>query len=40
LKDTKILIFGDISRFRLWADFNKFGQFWSVLGKFCYIDSG
>jgi hypothetical protein len=27
LKNTKILIFGGISKFHLWADFGKFGQF-------------
>jgi hypothetical protein len=30
LKNTKILIFGGISEFHLWADFGKFGQFWAV----------
>jgi hypothetical protein len=29
LKKTKISIFGGISKFRLWADFGKFGQFWA-----------
>jgi hypothetical protein len=28
-KKTKILIFGGISKFRFWADFGKFGQFWA-----------
>jgi hypothetical protein len=27
LKNTKISIFGGISKFHLWADFGKFGQF-------------
>jgi hypothetical protein len=27
LKKTKISIFGGISKFHLWADFGKFGQF-------------
>jgi hypothetical protein len=40
LKNTKMLIFGGISKFCLWADFGKFWQFWAVLGKFCYFDSG
>jgi hypothetical protein len=26
LKNTKILIFGEISKFHLWADFGNFGQ--------------
>jgi hypothetical protein len=34
LKNTKISIFGGISKFHLWADFGKFGQFWAVLGRF------
>jgi hypothetical protein len=29
LKNTNILIFGGISKFYLWADFGKFGQFWA-----------
>jgi hypothetical protein len=40
LKKTKILIFGGISKFCLWADFGKFGQFWAVLGRFCCNGSG
>jgi hypothetical protein len=40
LKNTKILIFGGISKFCLWADFGKFWQFWAILGRFCCIDSG
>jgi hypothetical protein len=28
LKNSKISIFGSISKFRLWADFGSFGQFW------------
>jgi hypothetical protein len=28
------LIFGGISKFHLWADFDKFGQFWAVFGQF------
>jgi hypothetical protein len=34
LKNTKILIFGGISKFHLWADFGKFGQFWANFGQF------
>jgi hypothetical protein len=29
LENTKISIFGGISKFRLWADFGSFGQFWA-----------
>jgi hypothetical protein len=29
LKNSKISIFGGISKFRLWADFGKFWQFWA-----------
>jgi hypothetical protein len=29
LENTKITIFGGISKFHLWADFGKFGQFWA-----------
>jgi hypothetical protein len=36
-KNTKISIFGGISKFHLWADFGKFGQFWAVLGSFGQI---
>jgi hypothetical protein len=32
LKKTKILIFGGISKFRLWANFGKFWQFWADFG--------
>jgi hypothetical protein len=28
LRNTKISIFGGISKFRLWVDFGKFWQFW------------
>jgi hypothetical protein len=28
------LIFSDISKFWLWADFEKFWQFWTILGRF------
>jgi hypothetical protein len=40
LKNTKFSIFGGISKFHLWTDFGKFGQFWAILGRFCCIDSG
>jgi hypothetical protein len=32
-----MLIFGGISKFRLWADFGRFWQFWTVLGSFGQI---
>jgi hypothetical protein len=34
LENSKISIFGDISKFFFWADFGKFWQFWAVLGSF------
>jgi hypothetical protein len=34
LKNTKISIFGGISKFHLWADFGRFWQFWAVLDSF------
>jgi hypothetical protein len=34
LKNTKISIFGSISKFHLWADF---GKIWVVLGNFGLI---
>jgi hypothetical protein len=34
LKNTKISIFGGISKFHLWADFGKFWQILAVLGSF------
>jgi hypothetical protein len=37
LKNTKISIFGGISKFHFWADFGKFWQFWAVLGSFGQI---
>jgi hypothetical protein len=37
LKNTKILIFGGISKFHLWAYFGKFWQYWAVLGSFGQI---
>jgi hypothetical protein len=32
LKNTKISIFGGISKFHLWPDFGKFLLFWAILG--------
>jgi hypothetical protein len=40
LKNTKILMFGGISKFHLWANFGKFWQFWVDLGGFSYIHIG
>jgi hypothetical protein len=37
LKNTKILIFGGISKFHLWADLGGFGQIWADLGRFGQI---
>jgi hypothetical protein len=34
LKNTKILIFGGISKFHLWIDFGRFGQFGQFWAKF------
>jgi hypothetical protein len=36
-KNTKISIFGGISKFRFWANFGKFWRFWVVLGSFGQI---
>jgi hypothetical protein len=40
LKKTKISIFGGISKFVFGQILANFGQFWVVLGRFCYIGSG
>jgi hypothetical protein len=39
LKNTKVLIFGGISKFHLWADFGKTGQFWAVFVALTVADS-
>jgi hypothetical protein len=39
LKNTKILIFGGIPKFRLWADFGSFGQFWADFVALTVADS-
>jgi hypothetical protein len=39
LKNTKILIFGGISKFHLWADFGKMGQFWADFVALTVADS-
>jgi hypothetical protein len=39
LKNTKISIFSGISKFHLWADFGKFGQFWADFAALTVADS-
>jgi hypothetical protein len=39
LKNIKILIFGEISKFRLWIDCGKFGQFWANFAALAVADS-
>jgi hypothetical protein len=39
LKNTQISIFGGISKFHLWADFGKFGQFWAEFAAFTVAES-
>jgi hypothetical protein len=39
LKNTKISIFGGISKFHLWTDFGKFGQFWADFVALTMADS-
>jgi hypothetical protein len=39
LKNTKILIFSGISKFRIWADFDKFWQFWTDFAALAVADS-
>jgi hypothetical protein len=39
LKSTKILIFGGISKFHLWANFGKFWQFWVDFPAFTVAES-
>jgi hypothetical protein len=39
LKNTKISIFGGISKFHFWADFGKFGQFWADFAALTVADS-
>jgi hypothetical protein len=38
-KNTKISIFGGISKFHLWADFGSFGQFWAEFAAFTVAES-
>jgi hypothetical protein len=39
LKNTKILLFGGISKFHLWANFGSFGQFWADFAALTVADS-
>jgi hypothetical protein len=39
LKNTKISIFGGISKFWLWADFGSFGQIWVDFTALAVADS-
>jgi hypothetical protein len=39
LKNTEILIFGEISKFHLWADLGSFGQFWADFPAFIVAES-
>jgi hypothetical protein len=39
LKNTKILIFGGISKFHLWADFGRFWRFWAEFAALAVADS-
>jgi hypothetical protein len=39
LKNTKSLIFGGISKFHLWANFGKFGQFWADFAALAVADN-
>jgi hypothetical protein len=39
LKNTKILIFGGISKFQIWVDFGRFGQFWADIAALTVADS-
>jgi hypothetical protein len=39
LKNTKISIIGGISKFHLWEDFGKFGQFWADFAALTVADS-
>jgi hypothetical protein len=42
LENTKIMIFGGISKFHLWTDlanFGSFGQFWADIAALTVADS-
>jgi hypothetical protein len=38
-KNTKISIFGGISKFHFWTDFGEFGQFWADFAALTVADS-
>jgi hypothetical protein len=38
LENTKITIFGGISKFHLWADFGSFGQIWADFAALIVTD--
>jgi hypothetical protein len=38
-ENYKISIFGGISKFRLWANFGKFWQFWADFPAFTVVES-
>jgi hypothetical protein len=38
-ENTKISIFGGISKSHLWADFGKFGQIWADFAALTVVDS-
>jgi hypothetical protein len=40
LKNTKVTIFGGISKFHLWADFGRFWQFWAEFAALRVAESG
>jgi hypothetical protein len=39
LKNTKTLIFGEISKFRLWANLGSFAQFWAEFAALTVAES-
>jgi succinate-acetate transporter protein len=39
LENTKISVFGGISKFRLLADFGSFGQFWAEFAALIVAES-
>jgi hypothetical protein len=39
LENTKISIFGRISKFHLWANFGKFWQFWADFAALTVADN-
>jgi succinate-acetate transporter protein len=39
LKNTKISIFGGVSKFWRWTDFGSFGQFWAEFAALAVADN-